>query len=158
MIAALLFLAAFSHLDLIDETFEIPAGDWRYVPRAVIQEPGQVDCVFQSDRTDAQVRLVLLSQADLNLWRMGRDHEEMGATPVGPRGVLRMLVHAPDTYVAIENRGSRPARVRLRVFLEQPNVRYLSKGRKLAVILISFSVFFAIVTLSARRLLKGVKR
>ena len=69
-----------------------------------------------------------------------------------------MPVHDPDTYVAIENRGPQPVRVRLRVFLEQPRVRYLSRGRQLAVILISFGVFFAIVSLSARKLMRSIKR
>ncbi|HLY19177.1 MAG TPA: hypothetical protein VKR61_18240 [Bryobacteraceae bacterium] len=158
MIAALLLLAAFARVDLIDESVEIPASDWRYMPHPVSAEPGQLDCIFQADRPDARVRLVLLTQADLNLWREGHDHEETGATPVGPRGVLRLLVHDTGTFVAIENRGSQPVHVRLHVFLERPNVRYLSRNRQLAVILISFGVFFAIVTWSGRRLLRGIRR
>ena len=159
MVAALLLLmTAFLSVDLIDEKFEIPASDWRYVPRPVTADPAVVDCVFVADRTDAQVRLVLLSQADLNAWRVGQDHEEIATTPVGPRGVLRVSLHDPDAYMAIENRGRQPAGVRLRVFLEHPNVRLLSRGRRLAVILISFGVFFTIVIFSARRLLKAIGR
>jgi hypothetical protein len=159
MIAALLFLlAAFARADLIDETFEIPASDWRYVPRPLTQQPAMLDCVFQSDRPDAQVRVVLLSHADLNAWRVGRDHEEIAATPAGPRGALRTSVHDVDTYVAIENRAPQPVQVRLRVSLEQPRVRYLSRSRQLAVIVISFGVFFAIVSFSARKLLKAIRK
>jgi hypothetical protein len=158
MIAALLFLLAFSQVDLVDQTFEIPANDWRYLARPLTQEPAMADCIFQSDRPDAQVRLALLSAADLNLWRVAREHDEIASTPVGPRGTLRLSIHDADTYVAIENRSPRPARVRLRVFLEQPQVRYLSRGRQLTVILISFGVFFAIVSLSARKLLKAIGR
>jgi|HubBroStandDraft_4_1064222.scaffolds.fasta_scaffold37618_3 hypothetical protein len=159
MIAALLFLLATSlRADRIDETFEIPAHDWRYVPRPLIEQPAMVDCVFQSDRSDARVRLVLLSLADLNAWRLGREHGEIAATPAGAHDALRMSVHDSDTYVAIENRAPKPVRVRLRVFLEQPNARYLSRGRQLAVIAISFGVFFAIVSLSARKLLKAVRK
>lgn len=159
MIAALLLLlAAMPRADLIDETFEIPASDWRYVPRPLTQQPAMVDCVFQSDQPDAQVRLVLLGRADLNAWRAGRDHEELAATPTGARGALRLPVHETDTYAAIENRGPKVVRVRLRVFLEQLQVRYLSRGRQLAVIVISFGVFFAIVSLSARKLLKAIRK
>jgi hypothetical protein len=159
MIAALLFLlAAFARVDLIDENFEIPANDWRYVPRPLTQQPAMVDCVFQSDRPDTQVRLVLVGETDLNLWRAGRDHQEIAATPAGSRGTLRIPVHDADTYVAIENRAPKPVRVRLRVFLEQPRVRYLSRSRQLAVIVISFGVFFAIVSLSARKLLKSIRK
>ena len=159
MIAALLFLlAASARVDLIDENFEIPANDWRYVPRPLIQQPAMLDCLFQSDRPDAQVRLVLLSHADLNAWRMGRDHDEIATTPVGPRGALRMSVHDVDTYVAIENRTGRPVRVRLRVVLVEPQVRYLSRSRQLTVIVVSFGVFFAIVSLSARKLLHAIRK
>jgi hypothetical protein len=159
MIPVLLFLAAaFSRVDLIDENFEIPASDWRYVPRALTQHPAMLDCVFESDRPDARVRLVLLGRADLNAWRIGRDHDEIASTPAGPRGTLRLTVHDTDTYVAIENRAPRPVRVRLRVYLEEPEVRYISRGRQLAVIVISFGVFFAIVSLSARKLLKSIRK
>jgi len=159
MIAALLFLlAALPGAQPIDENFEIPARDWRYVPSPLTEQPAMVDCLFQADRQDAQVRLVLLSEADLSLWRAGRDYEEIAATSPGPHGMLRTPVHDTDTFVAIENRGPRAVRVRLRVFLEQPRVRYLSRGRQLAVILISFSVFFAIVSLSARKLMRSIKR
>jgi len=159
MIPALLFLlAAFGRADLIDENFEIPANDWLYVPRTLTLQPAMVDCVFQCDRPDARVRLVLISEADLNAWRAGRDHEEIAATPYGPRGALRVPVHDADTYVAIENGAAKAVRVRLRVFLDQAQVRYLSRGRQLTVIVISFGVFFAIVSLSARKLLKAIKR
>jgi len=159
MIAVLLFLfAAFPQVDRIDENVEIPANDWRYVPRPLTQQAAIVDCFFQSSRPDARVKLVLLSGSDLNLWRLGRDHEEIAATPVGPRGALRLTVHDLDTYVAIENRAPQPVQVRLRVFLEQPRVSYLSRGRQLAVIVISFGVFFAIVSFSARKILKSIGR
>ena len=158
MIPLLLLLAAFARADLVDETFDLPASDWRYVPRPLTGEPAMLDCVFQADRADAQVRLVLLSQADLNAWRAGREHEEIAATPSGVRGALRVSVHETDTYVAIENRAQQVVRVRLRVFREQPQVRYLSRGRQLAVITISFGVFFAIVSLSARKLLHSIRK
>lgn len=158
MIAALLLFAALSQVDIVDQNVEIPANDWRYVPRPVTREPAMVDCVFQAARPDARVRLALLGAADLAAWRIGRDHDEIAATPLASHGALRVSIHDPDTYVVIENRSSQPVRVRLRVFLEQPHVRTLSRGRQLAVILISFGVFFAIVSLSARKLLKTVHR
>jgi hypothetical protein len=43
------------------------------------------------------------------------------------------------------------------VFLDETAVRYLSRGRRLTVVAISFGVFFAIVSLSARKLLKAVR-
>jgi hypothetical protein len=157
MIAALLFLAAYLPIDLINESYEVPAHDWRYVPRPLVQEPVEVDCVFTAETRDAQARVALVSGEDLSAWRAGHEHDELATTAVGARGALRVLVHDSDTYVAIENRGQQPVRVHLRAFAEQPYVRYLSRQRKLAVILISFGVFFAIVTLSARRFLRGMR-
>lgn len=156
--ALLLLLTAYTQVGVIDEHFEIPAGDWRYVPRPLTEEPAMVACLFQADRADARVRMILLSHDDLNAWRAGRDHDETAATPVGAQGALRISIHDADTYVAIENRTSRPVNVRLRVLLEQPRVRTLSRGRQLAVILISFGVFFAIASLSARKLLKAIRK
>ena len=60
--------------------------------------------------------------------------------------------------MVIENAAAKTVRVRLRVYLEQPQVRYLSRGRQLAVIVISFGVFFAIVSVSARKLMKSIGR
>jgi hypothetical protein len=64
----------------------------------------------------------------------------------------------------IDNRGLRaPLRVHLRVWLDfsprsAQDVGYLSRERRLAVILISFAVFFGIVTWSARKLLHAIRR
>ena len=158
MTALLLFLlAAVSHVDLVNENYEIPANDWRYVPRPLTHEPAMADCIFQANRQDAQVRLVLLSREDLNLWRLGRDHDEISTTPAGSHGALRLSVHDPETYLAVENRGAQPVQVRLRVFLEQPSVRYLSTARRTVVILISFGVFAAMVSASARKLWKAAR-
>jgi len=156
MITVLLFLLAFpARVELLNENFEIPANDWRYVP--LNRESALVSCDFQSG-PDARVRVALLTRGELDARRAGRDYEEIGATPVGPRGILRVAVHEPDAYVLIENRAPQPAKVHLRVFLEEPQVRYLSRGRQLAVIVISFGVFFAIVSFSARKLLKAIRK
>jgi hypothetical protein len=66
--------------------------------------------------------------------------------------------------VVINNRESRvPVQVHLRVWLDfsaraAQGVGYLSPERRLAVILISFAVFFGIVTWSARKLLQATRR
>jgi hypothetical protein len=62
----------------------------------------------------------------------------------------------------VDNRDARPAAVHLRISLEfgaspGPAVTRLSSRRQLTVILISFAVFFGIVTFSARRLWRAIK-
>ena len=66
--------------------------------------------------------------------------------------------------VVIDNRlGGLEAAAHLRVSLDfggrpGPEVTRLSPGRQLTVIAITFAVFFAIVSYSARRLLQGIRR
>jgi hypothetical protein len=155
--ALLLLLVGWSRVALVDKVFEIPAGQWRYWDHTLNGEPAVLGCQFDST-PGARVRVVLVSRTELAAWVAGRDHEEIGATAPGSRGTLQIPVHEPDAYVVIDNRGARPANVRLRVFLEEPPVRHLSRQRQLAVIAISFAVFFAIVSLSARKLLQAARR
>ncbi len=158
MITALVFLLTVpAQVEVVNESFEIPANDWRYVPRPVNLDPALVDCDFQSG-PGARVRVTLLSRADLDARRAGREYEEIAASPIGSHGILRVAVHEANTFLVIENQASRPVTVHLHVFLEEPPVRYLSRGRQLAVIIISFAVFFAIVSVSAMKLLKAIKK
>ena len=157
MIAALVFLAASPQVLLVDKVFEIPAMQWRYWDHSLSAGPALLSCYFESGRPDTRVRVALVSRGELDAWLSDRDHDEIGSTPVGPSGMLRVAAHDPETYVVIENLGPRPASVHLRVFLDEAAVRYLSRGRRLAVVAISFGVFFAIVSLSARKLLKAVR-
>ena len=159
MIAALLFLLAASpRVLLVDKVFEIPAVQWRYWDHPLSAEPALLSCQFESERPGTRVRVALVSRRELDAWLSGRDHDEIGSTPVGASGMLQVAAHDPETFVVIENLGPRPASVHLRVFLDEPPVRYLSRGRQLTVVAISFGVFLAIVSLSARKLLRAVKQ
>jgi hypothetical protein len=120
-------------------------------------EQAEFSCLFESDARDARIRVALVGRKDLNRWLNGRDHDEMSSTPTGATGRLQVAAYDPETYVIIENRGLRPANVHLRVYLDEPPVQYLSRARRLAVVAISFGVFCAIVSFSARKLLKAVR-
>ena len=92
MIAALLFLLATSpRAELVDKVFEIPARQWRYWDHALSTEPAELSCMFESGRPDTRVRVALVNRRELNAWLGGRDHDEIGSTPVGPSGVLRVV-------------------------------------------------------------------
>jgi len=157
MIAALLFLlVASSRVELMNEDFAIPAND-RWAVGDPINRLASVECDFKS-QPGARVRVVLLSSEAWHAWLAGQSHDEIAATPVGSQGRLSQYVREPETSIVIQNLGGQPAKVHLRVFLEQPQVRYLSRGRQLTVIVISFGVFFAIVSLSARKLLKSIRK
>jgi hypothetical protein len=163
---ALLFLAASStSVVLVDEIYQIPAKEWRYVEVSLQQQPALVSADYRAEAGVKDVRVALLRREDLERLRNERAHGWLAETETGPTGRLRFRVHDPGEYaIVVDNRGGEgPASVYLKVSLDfgqghGPEVTVLSPRRQLAVILISFAVFFGIVTWSARRLLRNVGR
>jgi hypothetical protein len=160
-----LLLAATTRVELVDDLFPIPPRQWRYFEIAITQQPVVVNCAFEVRSGHSAVRVALLSRRDLQRMDAGEPHGFVQATEPGARGSLRHSVRVPGDYaVVIDNPsdGPQPALVHLRVFLDfadhgPPPVRYLPRSRRLAVILISFAVFFAIVIYSGRKLWQAVK-
>jgi len=164
--ALILLAAASTHLELVNEVMSVPAGEWRSIALGLKQRPAMVAADFEVESGPAQVRLVLMRRGDLERLRGEAPAAMMAATAPASSGRLRYRVRVPGDYVlVIENRGAdaRPAEARLRVALDfqmqsGPEVTRLSPGRQFAVIVISFAVFFGIVSYSARRLLRGIRR
>jgi hypothetical protein len=163
-VLALLLLFAGARVELVDEVYTIPPTEWRYVQVSLKQTPVTVHCNYQVVAKDAQVRVALLSHDDLVRLRADQPHGFLAASqPAAIGGLIYTVDRAGDYAVVIDNRGQQaPVRVHLRVSLDfsrqsGPAVGYLSRERKLAVILISFIVFFAIVTWSARKLLQATR-
>ena len=164
VLSLFLLLAAAARVDLVDEVYTIPPSEWRYVNVELKQTPVAVESNFQVLSKGAEVRVALLSRADLERLRADEPHGFLAATLPRASGALRYHLHTPGDYaVVVDNRGLHtPVRVRLRVALDfsdegVPAVGYLSPGRRLAVILISFVVFFGILTWSARKLLRAIE-
>jgi len=162
MLALILLLAA-SRVELVDEVYQIPASEWRYVDLGLKQRPALVSAHFDTEGDRARVRLTLLRAEDLQRLREGLPHGTIDSTSSGPRGALSYDVPAPGDYVlVIDNDAPAPVSVRLNVWLDfarhGPRVTQLSPQRQLTVVLISFAVFFGIVSFSARRLLRAVRR
>jgi hypothetical protein len=163
---ALLFLAASSTTAvLVDELYQIPANEWRYVEVSLQQQPALVWADYRVESGAKDVRVALLRREDLDRLRHERAHGWLAETETGPSGRLRFRVRDPGEYaVVVDNRGGEgPASVYLRVSLDfgqgrGPEVTTLSPHRQLAVILISFAAFFGVVTWSARRLLRNIGR
>ena len=160
----LLLLAAATRVELVDEVYTIPAAEWRYVQVDLKQTPVGVNCDFQVLTPGAQVRAALLSRADRERLRADQAHGFLAATPPESAGRLRYrLLRAGEYAVVVDNRAARtPVRVHLRISLDfagrpAQGVGTLSPRRQLAVILISFAVFFGIVTWSAKKLMKAMK-
>jgi hypothetical protein len=162
--ACILFMASAAAVDLVNESYEIPAGEWRYVDVPVQHKPALISAEYRSERRHQDIRLALMRRDDLERLRADRPHGWLAATESGRSGRLHYLVHDPGGYaVIVDNRsGERSANVRLRVWLDfadaGPPVTQLSPRRQLTVIAVSFAVFFGIVTWSARRLLHSLRK
>jgi hypothetical protein len=164
LLLPLLVLAVSTHLELVNEVFRIPPGEWRYVELGLKQKPAFVMAEYEV-QSGSTVQLLLLRREDLNRLGNERAGAVLAATNRTFAGRMLYQVRVPDDYViVVDNRDSdgREAKAHLRISLDfnsrpGPQVTRLSRPRQFAVIVISFVVFFAIVGYSARRLLQGMR-
>ncbi len=163
----LLSNAAFSNLRVVDQTYQIPPNNWRYVDAADWRSaavdwrdsPVTMHAVFVVD-AGPSVRLLMLDREDLDEMRQGAAPAPLATTPFGRGGMLVARTGSPGNCVlVIENRGSpETAIVRLRVALDSWNAPVVSPQRKLWVLALSFAFFFATVSYSAAKLWAVFKR
>lgn len=159
---ALMLLFAPDPQTVTDEVFEVPSKDWRYVAITLKQVPVSVRCDFDVISETGSVRVGLVNDEGLDdLKQGGREPQVAGA--YAPHGTFRHVVRVPDDYfVVLKNSGPGVARVRVALSLDfsergQPQARTLPLETRLAVIAISATVFLAIVTYSARKLLNVMR-
>ena len=161
--ALLLLLAASGSIVLTDDVYQIPAGGWRWVRFEIHQRPATVECRFETVG-GGEAHAELVSRPELELIHQHKIHDALASTDTARTGAFSQYIRDPDEYaVVIENPGSSPVAARLTVALSfgpprQPASRYLSRDRRLTVILVSFVMFFAIVSFSARALLRAMKK
>jgi len=163
-LAWIFLLFSSNTVDVVDEVYQIPASEWRYVELGLNQQPGMVFAHYEVRSGPPQVRLALLRREDLERLREGLPHGIIEETDPAGAGAFRPHVRGPGDYVVVvDNQGAAPTSVHLRIWLDfgirrGPEVTQLSPRRQFTVLLISFATFFGIVTWSARRLLKGIRR
>ena len=159
-------LAAATRVDLVDEIYEIPGSDWKYVELDLRQKPATVIANYFVEAGSEDVRIALMTREDLERLREDAPHGVIALTQAGHNGSFQYRVRHRGGYaVVVDSRApkGKSSAVRLRVSLEfaptgVPDVTRVSPGRQLTVIAISFLFFFSVVTYSARRLLKAVRR
>lgn len=159
----ILMLASSTVVDVVDEVYQIPASEWRYVELGLNQRPAIVHAHYQVESGSQQVRLALMRREDLERLRAGLPHGVIEETDPAGSGSFTPHVRGPGDYVVVVDNPGAAASVHLRIWLDfgvRPGheVTQLSPQRQLVVILLSFAFFFGIVTWSARRLLRGIKR
>jgi hypothetical protein len=162
--AVLLLLAAqaFGSAVLTDDVYQLPAGEWRWVPFEIHRRPVTAECHFEAVG-GGEARAELVTRSDIELIWKHKQHDALAFSGSGRTGGFSHYLEDPGEYaVVVENEGSQPVAVHLNVALSfgtpKPVSRYLSPTRQLTVILVSFVMFFGIVTFSARALLKAMKR
>jgi hypothetical protein len=160
LIAWILLAAASPSVELVDQTYLIPANDWRFVDLGLRERPALIKAEFDV-QSGPPVQLMLMERPDLERLNRGETHAVVAGTGVKPHGSLEVRTVKPGDYVVVvENRSvdDLAANVRLRVSVDFVESTQISPERQLTVIAISFAVFFGIVTYSARRLWQGVRR
>lgn len=160
----LLLLAATPRVELVDEIFEIPPVEWRYVEVSLKQQPVAVGCEYEVESRGGDVRVALLTRADMLRMREGHAYGVLASTEFGSAGSMHLPVHLPGQYaLVVDNRspGPKATKVHLRVYLDfsrgRPQIGTLPRRRQIVVILISFGVFLGIVVWSGRKLLRAIK-
>lgn len=156
----LLLFAAATRIQLVDEPFDIPAQDWRYVEELGLHQ--RVATLIASFRVQSggAVRLLLMTRDDMERMSAAKPHEVMNSSGPALSDRLHWTVPQPGDYVlVVDNRANAaPAHVHLSVWLDFPLATGISPQRQLTVILLSFLFFFGVVTWSARKLWKGINR
>jgi hypothetical protein len=124
-----------------------------------------VHAYYNVESGSPHVRLALMRREDFERLRHDEPHGALDITAAGASGSFVSQVRERGDYViVVDNRadGSAAASVRLRVSLffgpTVPAVTLLSPQRRLTVVLISFAIFFGIVTVSGRQLWRAIRR
>jgi hypothetical protein len=151
-LAGLILLALSGRVDVVDQVYQIPAADWRYVDLGPMRRPVIIKAAFNVE-SGPPVRLMALTRSDLDHMSHGEPYSPLRALESQGGSFEQRILQAGDEYaVALENRGSQPASVHLRILLDFGDAAQLSTQRRLTVIAVSLAVFFGLVGFSAVRL------
>jgi hypothetical protein len=164
-LACLFLLISSTKVVLVDELYQIPADEWRYVEVSLRQQPALLAADVEGKTGSDDIRAELVRRDDLDRLREDRPYGKLAVTAPGRAGHIRYYLRDPGEYaVVLDNRGGdQAAAVQLNVWLDfgadrGMTVTELSPRRQFTVTLISFAAFCGIVTWSARKLLRNLRR
>ncbi len=163
LLAALAF--AMSLFGQQEAPFRLEPGEYRWIPFTVRQTPTEVVCRFHVVRGGPTAHAELLALSDFQSFNRGREHGSLAVTPTARAGGFRRTLEDRGEYavVVMNDRNAQPAEVVLEVStdLNPPTAvvtRELTQGRRLTVILVSFALFFTIVTWCGVRLVRAITK
>jgi hypothetical protein len=144
------------------QAFQLEPGGWRWIPFTIRQIPTEVDCRFEVLKGNPSVHVELLPMSEFRQFNRGRRHDTLAESPDAASGEFRRIVEERGEYavVIVNARNAPAATVSLDVSTDlNPGAGIateLPAGRRLAVILISFAVFFTTVTWAGSKLMRAV--
>jgi len=161
LILALLAVALFGASSLPAMPLHLGPGEYRWIPFTVKRIPTLVDCRFRVLQGGPTVHMEIMSVPEFRRFNRGRDYDALATAPDGREGEIRRLVDERGEFAVVVANGDRAAvamvDLEVRTDLDpsaDSMARVLPPGRRLAVILISFGIFFGVVTWSGLRLLR----
>src|SRR5579863_9793535 len=134
LLPLVLLLAAGSHI-VLDDTIEIPRGEWRYVDIEAKEPMAVVSCEYRGVSENTPVRVVWIARADLENFRAGGREKILAATSFDVEGKLRHFAPVIGDYAEMvknDPAASARARVKVKVWVESAvSPKYVSPQRRL---------------------------
>lgn len=147
---------------LTEDTYEVPAAEWRSFDLELKQRPATIDCRFAVRAGGSGVRVALMRRVELERLRAGQGHHVLAATSFEQGGTLKAAVPPGEYSLVLDNRleGRGPAQVWMRTSLlfapGPPEARVLSMTRRAVVIASSLLFFLSVVLFTGRRLQRAL--
>lgn len=141
--------------------FRLEPGEFRWIPVNVKQIPTQIECKFQVVGGGPTAHLELMRMRDFRLFTRNQKHGSLAISPTSQSENFRRFVDYRGQYavVVVNEKGAPPVMVSLEVSTNTSVIsRELAPGRRLAVILISFGLFFVTVSWSGLKLLRAGRK
>ena len=146
------------------QAMRLEPGDYRWVPFTVKQIPTEADCRFEVLQGGPSVHLELLPMGEFRAFSRNKEHETLAVSPDSMKGAFRRMIDRPGQYAVVLKNSSKsePVVVSLEFSTNlNPNANVVAQElpphKRLMVILISFGVFFAMVSWSGVQLIRGLK-
>jgi hypothetical protein len=143
--------------------FRLAPGDNRYIQVTVSHVPTLLDCNYRVLQGAASVHMEVMSDLNYRRFTRGRDYDPVAYTPDGAANEIRRVMDERGRFdVMLINTGSSPVMVEMEVRTDldagvESMARVLSPERRLTVILVSFGLFFGVVTWAGIRLLRATR-
>ncbi len=146
------------------QAMRLEPGDYRWVPFTVKQIPTEADCKFEVLQGGPTVQLELLPMGEFRAFSRGKEHETLAVSPQSMKGAFRRMIDRPGQYAVVLKNSSKTEAVTVSLEFStdlNPNANVVAQElpphKRLTVILISFGVFFGMVSWSGVQLIRGLK-